>query len=121
MKAKILVIEDDDFVTETIKLLLEPNGFDVIASQDGADIILKVLKLNPHLILTDIHLGDFDGRLICRSIKSNPDTSHIPVIIMSGDTSQIYNAIDNVGANDVLAKPFNEQTLLQRVQRQISA
>jgi len=115
------VIEDDDIVRETIKLLLEYRGFEVSTSATGLDVFSKIEKNKPHLILTDIFLGETDGREICMSVKTNPRTNNIPIIIMSGSSSEIYNTISTVGANDVVLKPFDEHTLLNRVQRQLSA
>jgi DNA-binding response OmpR family regulator len=119
-KRRILVIEDDQDVRETVKFLLDLKGFRVYTSSTGADVFTIVDKIKPHLIITDIFLGKLDGRVICRSIKSNPKTSNIPVIIMSS-ASDIYNTIHDVGANDVVLKPFDENTLLNRIQRQLSA
>jgi DNA-binding response OmpR family regulator len=121
MKRRILVIEDDDIVRDTIELLLRYKGFKVETSSTGLDIESKVIDFQPHLILTDIFLGESDGRVICQSLKNNPATSHIPVIIMSGAATDIYNTIAGVGANDIVLKPFDEQTLMTRVQRQLTA
>ncbi|HXI00095.1 MAG TPA: response regulator [Sphingobacteriaceae bacterium] len=120
MKRKILVIEDEDTVRETIQILLEDKGFNVSTSSTGSSIFSMIEKYNPDLILTDMFLGKADGRIICQDVKKNPKTSHIPIIIMSGN-SEIYNTIQGVGANDVVLKPFTEQTLLKRVERQLSA
>jgi CheY-like chemotaxis protein len=121
MDQKILIIEDDEIVRDTLELLLSYRGYEVVTSCDGSDAILKVTEFQPDLILTDIFLGENDGRIICQSVKNNPETSHIPVIIMSGSSSEIYNTISGVGANDVVLKPFDEETLMHRVGRQLSA
>jgi DNA-binding response OmpR family regulator len=121
MKRRILVIEDDDIVRDTVELLLRYKGFKVETSSDGLDIETKISEFQPDLILTDIFLGESDGRLICQSLKTNPETSHIPIIIMSGAAGEIYNTISGVGANDIVLKPFDEQTLITRVQRQLTA
>lgn len=121
MKRRILVIEDDDIVRDTIELLLEYKGFMVFTSATGLDVHEKIANYKPDLILTDIFLGESDGRVICQSLKSDPETSHIPIIIMSGAATDIYNTIIGVGANDIVLKPFDEQTLVSRVQRQLSA
>lgn len=120
MKRRILVIEDDDIVRETVQLLLEYKGYEVYTSSNGINIYSIVEEFKPNLVLTDIFLGEADGRVICQEIKRNPKTNHIPVIIMSG-ASDIYNTISGVGANDIVSKPFDEQTLINRLQRQLSA
>jgi CheY-like chemotaxis protein len=121
MEQRILVIEDDDIVRDTLELLLSYKGYEVATSSNGLDAIAKVAEFQPDLILTDIFLGESDGRIICQSVKNNPETSHIPVIIMSGSSSEIYNTIAGVGANDIVLKPFDEETLMHRVHRQLSA
>ena len=121
LKWRILVIEDDDIVRDTIELLLKYKGYQVVTSVNGLDVDSQVEDFKPDLVLTDIYLGESDGREICQSLKNNPETSHIPVIIMSGASSDIYNTIVGVGANDIVLKPFDEQTLINRVQRQLSA
>jgi DNA-binding response OmpR family regulator len=120
MKRKVLLIEDDDLVRETVQVLLKLKGYEVITSSDGQGICDLMRSLKPNLVLTDIHLGEVDGREICKEIKNNPETSHIPVVIMSGSTN-IYNSITGVGANDIVLKPFDEHTLLQRLDRQLTA
>lgn len=120
MKRRILVIEDDDIVRDTIQLLLEYKGFEVCTSSNGINASSIVEEFKPNLVLTDIFLGETDGRIICQEIKNNPKTRHIPVVIMSG-ASDIYNTISGVGANDIVSKPFDEQTLISRLQRQLSA
>jgi len=119
-KHKILVIEDDADVLAAVESILTVKGFEVYTSSTGLDAMSLVEEKKPSLVITDIFLGDVDGRIICQSIKNNPQTSHIPIIIISGKP-EIYNTIQHVGANDVVLKPFNHETLLQRVERQLCA
>lgn len=118
MNARILLIEDDEDVREVIQLLLTRAGYQVFTSATGKDVFSLIDYCQPHLILLDILLGELNGRDICNSIKSNPETSQIPVIIVSS-LHNIYNTIADEGANDIIAKPFTEQILLARVQRQL--
>ncbi|HEY0057373.1 MAG TPA: response regulator [Pedobacter sp.] len=104
MTRRILVVEDDDIVRDTVKLLLEYKGYEVYTSSNGINICSIIEEFKPNLVLTDIYLGESDGRIICQEIKNNPETSHIPVVIMSG-SSDIYNSISSVGANDIVLKP----------------
>ena len=118
---RIFVIEDDDIVRDTIELLLMYKGFKVLTSSNGFDALRIIEEFKPDVILTDIFLGESDGRVICQLVKSNPATTHIPIIIMSGAANEIYNTISGVGANDIVLKPFDENTLISRVERQLSA
>jgi DNA-binding response OmpR family regulator len=119
MDKRVIVVEDEDNVRETLDILLSNAGFDVRSSATGTDIFTTIQEFNPDIILLDVMLDDLDGRDICKAIKENEVTSHIPVIMLSG-VSDVYNAIADVGANDVVSKPFDEQTLLKRIERQLS-
>ena len=119
MDKKVVILEDEDNVRETIELLLTNAGFTVKSFATGNEILKTIQEFNPDVILLDVILGDIDGRNICREIKANSITSHIPVIMFSG-VPDVYNAILDVGANDVISKPFDETTLLNRIDRQLS-
>lgn len=119
MDKKVVIVEDEDNVRETIELLLTNAGFTVKSFATGNEILRTIQEFNPDVILLDVILGDIDGRDICREIKANSITSHIPVIMLSG-VPDVYNAILDVGANDVISKPFDETTLLNRIDRQLS-
>lgn len=119
MDTRILVVEDDENVRDTIVFMLSHAGFQISTCASGKGIFNTIEQHQPHLILLDILLGELNGRDICKAIKNNRATSHIPVIIVSS-MHNIYNAIADEGANDVISKPFTEETLLNRVNRQLS-
>lgn len=119
MDKRILIVEDDENVRETMELLLSHNGYTVFTCDTGKDIFGTVEKTAPDLILLDVLLGDMDGRDICKAVKTHPKTEHIPVIIVSS-VYNIFNIILDEKANDVIPKPFTEDILLSRVQRQLS-
>ncbi|MBC8053576.1 MAG: response regulator [Sphingobacteriaceae bacterium] len=119
MDKRVIIVEDEDNVRETLELLLSNAGYTVKSSATGTDIFNKITEFNPDIILLDVLLGDLDGRDICREIKANPHTQNTPVIMLSG-VPDVYNAISDVGANDVVSKPFDEITLLNRIERQLS-
>jgi len=113
------VIEDEEHVRETLQLLLTNAGYQVTASANGKNIFELIEEFNPSLILLDILLDEMDGRDICKAVKSTPLTASIPIIILSA-VQDIYNSIIEFGANDVVSKPFDERTLLNRIERQLS-
>ncbi len=120
VKPGILVIEDDADLLSTVKSMLQSEGFKVYTSSTGVDALSIIEEKKPGLIITDIFLGGIDGRVICQCVKQNPETRHIPIIVMSG-APEIYNSIQHFGANDVVLKPFDNETLMNRVQRQVCA
>jgi len=119
MTPGILIIEDDEYIRETLKLLLENVEYRVIALANGERLKELIDEFKPDVILLDIILNNEDGRTICRGLKSDPETCNIPIVILSA-VPEIYNTINDAGANDVVAKPFDERTLLNRIERQLS-
>lgn len=107
---KILVADDDPGIVDVMKIVLEDEGYDVIATLDGKNI-LKLCEQNPDLIFLDIWMSGVDGNIICREIKANEELKHIPVVMFSAnrDTEQI--SIE-CGADDFLSKPFEITELL---------
>lgn len=118
MDKRILVIEDEDNVRETLDLILTNAGFSVQTSATGINIFNIIEEFKADVILLDVMLEELDGRDICKAIKQNPATAHIPVIMLSA-VPDVYNAISDVGANDVISKPFDEKILLSRIERQL--
>jgi two-component system phosphate regulon response regulator PhoB len=119
MGAKIMVIEDDTDIRETMVYALEDAKYEVIASEDAG--ILKFLNQhNPDLILLDNWLSDWksdaSGEQISKQLKTNPATSHIPIIMVS--------AVSNIGeiakagmADAFLRKPFDLKELIEMVKK----
>lgn len=119
MTSGILIIEDEEHVRETLALLLE-NAEYRVETLDGSDNLYETIEeFKPSLILLDIILKNEDGRTICQNLRDNQQTAHIPIIFLSA-VPEIYNTISDVGANDVISKPFDERTLLSRIERQLS-
>jgi two-component system alkaline phosphatase synthesis response regulator PhoP len=109
MAKKILVIEDDKDIRDTIVYVLEEEGYEVTAS-DNARILKKLLEINPDLILLDNWLTDWksdaSGQEISKGLKSDPTTSHIPVVMISA-VNNIEEITKAGSANGYLKKPFD--------------
>jgi DNA-binding response OmpR family regulator len=102
-----------------MEMILEKSGYIVKGCAEGGDVFSLISDFKPDLILLDIKLEKEDGRDICRSIRQNDETAALPVIMVSG-VPELYNAISDVGANDIVLKPFDEATLIQRIERQLN-
>jgi DNA-binding response OmpR family regulator len=117
---KILVVDDDIEVLETIQLILEIGGFKVSALNNGEEIFNRIENFNPDLILLDISLGHIDGRVLCEQLKSIESTSKIPILLISG----LYDPKDfttlNYGQDDFLSKPFQMDVLLKKITKILS-
>jgi len=122
MAKKILVIEDDKDIRDTIVYVLEEQKYDVTSSEDSK-ILRSIDELKPDLILLDNWLTDWKsdatGQELSKGLKSNPATSHIPVIIVSAVND--IKAIAEAGlADGYLKKPFDLNELLAIVQKHLA-
>lgn len=116
---KILVVDDDEGILEAFKMLLESEDYEVHTSTNGDVVFNFKEKENlPDLIILDVLLSGKDGREICKYLKNNSQTKSIPVIMVSAHPN-IDESVKNSGANDYLAKPFDIEDLLSRVEKHI--
>jgi two-component system, OmpR family, phosphate regulon response regulator PhoB len=121
MGKKILVIEDDKDIRDTIVFILEEENYEVISSGDSK-ILKNITELNPDLILMDNWLtewkSDANGQQLSKMLKSNAATSHIPVIIISA-VSNIKEIAEEGLADTYLKKPFDMTELVAVVKKHI--
>lgn len=117
---KILIVDDDPDVLETIKLVLEIGGYDVLALEDGLNIFDKIKLFRPDLILLDIVIGQIDGRAICEKIKLEPTTQRLPVLMMSGlyKVKEVFAGKN--GPDDFISKPFEMDVLIEKITKLIA-
>jgi CheY-like chemotaxis protein len=108
---KILVADDDSGILDVMQILLEDEGFEVITTLNG-DNILKLCDQKPDLIFLDVRMSGVSGNIICRQIKMDSDFRNIPVIIFSATRNIKQVAID-CGADGFLSKPFELNELLK--------
>jgi DNA-binding response OmpR family regulator len=113
---KILVVDDDEDVLETIELILEIGGYDVEPLNDAQLVFERISDFGPDLILLDVVLGKIDGRVICSQIKSHEETRHIPILMMSGlyDLKEVKEM--ECAPDDFMSKPFKMDTLLEKIE-----
>lgn len=110
-----MIADDDTAILEAMQMMLEDAGYEVIATPDG-NTVQNMLDGLPDVLLLDIWMSGMDGTDICRHLKSQNRTKHIPIILCSAnkDTRKLAKAC---GANDFLAKPFEMNDLLDKVKR----
>ncbi|MEM8867752.1 MAG: response regulator [Verrucomicrobiota bacterium] len=114
--AKILLIEDAKTESLVVNKILKSIGHTVINAENGQDGLTLVDKELPDLVLSDIVMPQMDGFQVCRKIKRNNTTSHIPVILISSkaeETDKFWGI--KQGASDYISKPFKENDLIASV------
>lgn len=116
--SRILVVDDDLDILSVMKILLTMKGFEVEAISKGDIALSKTESFKPDLILLDVLISGHDGRTICKQLKSNKETSHIPVIMFSAHPGAAATITD-YGANDFIAKPFDVNNLMKKVNAQL--
>lgn len=112
---KILVADDDPAILDSIKMILELEGYEVTTTVDGATIG-RMFEEQPDLLLLDIWMSGQDGKDICRALKAQDTTRHIPIIMISASRDVAESARD-AGADDFLTKPFEMEELLLKVKK----
>ncbi len=112
---RIFVIDDDKDLLKVVKSLLVKRGFDVSVYSDWELADNDMKKYEPQLILLDVFLSGVDGFDVCKKLKSNFNTRHIPILIFSAYPRMAETAIYEYGANDFISKPFEVNELVRKV------
>jgi len=119
-RKRILVVDDDPIIVETIVQALEEDEFDyeVISASDGFEAGLQVNHFHPHLMILDIMMPDIKGNEVCRKIKSNEDTRETKIIVLSAylDEEKFQEMKDH-GADICFSKPLPLPQLKEEVAR----
>lgn len=116
MNQKILVVDDEEHIRKIVKFQLEKAGYAVETAEDGVQALKAINTSPPDLVLLDLMMPNMDGYEVCRRLKSNYQTNHIPVIMVTAKAN-LENKLQGFedGANDYIAKPFAITELLVRV------
>lgn len=110
---KILIADDDEGIVDAVTMILEVMGYEVEYTYDGGAVI-DAVRNKPDLILLDIWMSGYDGRDICKQLKSDPKYQQIPILMISASRDIRQSALDS-GANDFMEKPFEMDSLLSKV------
>jgi len=116
-KKTIMIADNDPGIVDVLTLMLEDAGYEVETTDDG-QTVKDIEEHLPDLILLDIWMAGFDGRDICKYLKSQKLTKHIPIIMISAnkDAEEIAK---EAGADDLLAKPFEMSNLLTIIEKHL--
>lgn len=116
MGRKILVVDDEPVLVETIAYNLEQAGFQVTTALDGSSGLEAARRETPDLIILDIMLPEMDGLEVCRQLRREGPTSTTPIMMLTAKGDEIDKVVGlEVGADDYVTKPFGRRELLARV------
>ncbi len=113
---KILIIEDQPQMRKNLAIILEMEGFQVIAAENGRRGVEQALSEPPELVLCDVMMPELDGYGVLQALRAEPDTATIPFIFLTakGDKLELRKGM-NLGADDYLTKPVSRDDLLAAI------
>lgn len=115
-KEHILVVDDEEDILDLIKYNLKQESYRVTCTTTGEQALSEARAIQPDLMLLDLMLPGLDGFEVCKILKNNPETSQIPIIMLTakGEESDIVTGLE-LGAEDYITKPFSPKILIARI------
>jgi phosphate regulon transcriptional regulator PhoB len=115
-QSRVLVVEDERDVADLIRYNLTKGGYEVVLAPTGADALKQAREVHPDLVLLDIMVPQLNGWEVCRRLKQDVETKHIPVIMVTGRVEEGDKVLGfEMGADDYVTKPFSPRELLARI------
>jgi two-component system phosphate regulon response regulator PhoB len=115
--ARILVVEDEKDLQEVLSYNLRQAGHEATIVGTGQEALARVGAESPDLVLLDLMLPDMSGTDVCRALKSDPTTRHIPVVMLTAKSEEIDRVVGfELGADDYVVKPYSMRELTLRLQ-----
>jgi DNA-binding response OmpR family regulator len=113
---KILLVDDEVDLVETVRFSLEAEGYQVLVSFNGEDALNKARTEKPDLILLDLMLPKLDGYKVCRLLKFDERYKHIPILMLTAKTQEKDKILGKeTGANAYITKPFDMDELMEQI------
>ncbi|SHI21224.1 response regulator transcription factor [Clostridium intestinale] len=111
--SKILIVDDDPYIRELVKVLLKNEGFDILEASDGVEALVEIQKEKVNIAVIDIMMPNMDGWDLCKEIRKYYD---MPILMLTakGDITQKVKGFE-LGTDDYMVKPFEPLELVARV------
>jgi len=120
-QAKILIVDDELDLTETIRFSLELEGCNVLVASNGEEGLNLARQEKPDLILLDLMLPKLDGYKVCRLLKFDERYKHIPILMLTAKTQEKDKILGKeTGANEYITKPFDMDELMVKIKSYLS-
>lgn len=118
VKSKILVVDDESEAVELVEFNLKQAGYEIITAADGAEALSRARSNSPSLIVLDLMLPEMSGLEVCKTLRRDPFTSTIPIIMLTAKAAEIDRVLGlELGADDYITKPFSPRELVLRVKK----
>lgn len=116
MRKKLLIVEDNTELLELLRLCFKQAGLSVSTAATGLEALKKARSVSPDVILLDLVLPELDGFAVCEALRRGEETSSIPIIMLTGLTSDLtrYAGMES-GADEYVTKPASPEQLLPRI------
>lgn len=112
----ILIVEDEPEIAQLVKHYLEKDGFHPCIAHTGIEALKLVTSEHPDLVILDLMLPEMDGLEVCKSIRQKPETSLLPILMLTAKNEESDTIVGlELGADDYVTKPFSPKTLVARV------
>lgn len=114
---RVMVVEDDSMLSKLLHTILKSDGYEVVVYNSGLSALAAAPEDKPDIILLDVNLLDTNGHDVCRGIKADTRTRHIPVLMMTGEARELESRVQGLecGAEDYMFKPVSTKVLLARI------
>lgn len=117
MSKTVLVVDDEEMTRDLLRLMLKGTGFTIYEAEDGYIALEQVAACKPDIMILDVMMPGLDGLAVCRTLRAQPQTADLPVIMLSAKTTPtaIQEGLD-AGADKYLTKPVGFKELLNNIQ-----
>ena len=114
-QAKILIVDDSKDILEGMKMFLEIKNYEVKTVSNAKSIQEEIASFNPDLLILDIFLSGFDGRELCKTLKTDKATKHLKIILFSAASNALED-YEYYGADECLEKPFGLNDISEKIE-----
>ncbi len=115
-KKRILIVDDEQDLVDTMEMALEASGYEVLSALDGEEGLRKATTENPDLVILDLMMPKMNGYQVSWELKNNEDTKHLKIIMVTAKTQESDKFWGyETGADDYITKPFQMSELVKKI------